>query len=214
VAARAAHHSRPSGVLAIGIDRIDYTKGLPHKLLAIEMLLDSGSVQPDEFRLVQVAVPSRTSIPIYRFLGHQIRETAARINSRFTRTDRQPVVDLVTEQLPPCQIAGLLRAADLAIVTPCRDGMNLVALEFSAINADRPTELILGSGAGAAEHIGDWCEVVDGTDVLAIAATIRMILRRPRPDRLERARHRARAATRLTSRRWTQSFMRTLTSAA
>lgn len=207
----AERHRAPAGVLIVGVDRIDYTKGLLHKLHAIEVLLASGRVAPDDVRFVQIAVPSRTSIPLYAYLGRQMKETAERINADFPRSDGRPVVTMVDEQLAPRQVAGLMRAADIALVTPARDGMNLVALEFAVLNGDRPCELILGHGAGAAEYIGRWCRLVDGTDVNGIADAIGDSIDTGRDEATaDRARQRADAASVLTVERWSRTFLDTV----
>ncbi len=203
----AARHRRVDGTLMVGVDRIDYVKGLTHKLLALELLLDTGRLGADELRLIQILVPSRATIPIYRFLADQIVQIGARINQRFPRRDGRPVVDLVEGQIPPREIAGPMRAADIGLVTPLRDGMNLVALEFSVLNGDRPADLILGRGAGAVDTIGAWSDVVDAGDVLAVASTIVDVVRRGPEDRLARSAKRAAAAAERTSDSWARSLL-------
>ena len=213
VLALAARHRAPSGALVAGVDRIDYTKGLLHKLHAVEVLLARGQVGADDIRFVQVAVPSRTSIPLYRYLARQMEETTARINADFPRRDGRSVVTLIQEQMAPRQVAGLMRAADIGLVTPARDGMNLVALEYAVLNGDRPCELILSRGAGAAEHIGRWCRLVDGTDVNGIADAVAASLAGPDDaGAADRSRRRADAASSLTVGRWSRTFLRRLAS--
>ncbi len=107
------------------------------------------------------------------FLRDQVTEIERRINVAHLRGDGLPVVDIIDEQRSPREVAALYRAADLAIVTPVRDGLNLVAVEYSVINQDRECELILGVGAGAHQTIGSSCISVDGDDVMAIAGSIR-----------------------------------------
>ncbi|NND75573.1 MAG: hypothetical protein HKN44_11265, partial [Ilumatobacter sp.] len=149
VDALARRHGAPGGLLAVGVDRADYTKGLPTKLVAIERLLDDGRLHPDEFRLVQIATRTRAGIGAYDEMLAEIRRSAARVNEAHRRSDGEPVVRLITEPHPPREVAALMRASDMALVTPIRDGMNLVAFEYAALNADRPTALVLGQGAGA-----------------------------------------------------------------
>ena len=207
----AERHRSASGVLVAGVDRVDYTKGLLHKLHAVEVLLARGEIGPDDLRFVQVAVPSRTSIPLYRYLGRQMDETTARINADFPRRDGRPVVTLIREQMSPRQVAGLMRAADIGLVTPACDGMNLVALEYAVLNGDRPCELILSRGAGAADHIGRWCRLVDGTDVNGIADAIAAgVSASDRTEAADRSRRRAAAATSLTVGRWSRTFLERL----
>ncbi len=212
VNALAARHRRVHGLLAVGVDRLDYTKGIVHKLLAIESLLDSGALDPDAFRLIQVAVPTRTGVPAYGLLRRQVRELASRINAAHPRHDAIAVVEIVNEQRSPREIAALYRAADLALVTPVRDGMNLVAVEFSVVNHDRGGELVLGKGAGAADSIGPYCTLVDATDVSSIATAI---LETVRTNGLSApAGSRGRAALSLTSDRWATACLQLLSAAS
>lgn len=204
----AERHRQPSGVLVVGVDRIDYTKGLLHKLHAIEVILGRGDVGPDDIRFVQIAVPSRTSIPVYAYLAQQMKGTAERINAEFPRSDGRPVVTLVDEQQSPREVAGLMRAGDIALITPARDGMNLVALEYAVLNGDRSCEVVLSRGAGAAEHIGPWCELVDGMDVNAIAGALASVVPTcASASSADRSRRRAVAAARLTADRWSRTFV-------
>ncbi len=197
--------------LAVGIDRIDYTKGLIPKMLAISTLLDSGALAADTFRLIQVAVPSRTTIPAYRCLQDDLTRVVAKINNRHGRTDRRPVIELRFEQHSSRGLAAILLAADLAIVTPLTDGMNLVALEAATINAHRPFEMVLSRGAGAAEHLGQWCDLVDGGDVRSIARGVQDALARVHMQTIANAHGRSaargRAAAQLTTQRWVGNFM-------
>jgi trehalose-6-phosphate synthase len=214
VVALADRHRAPSGVLVAGVDRVDYTKGLLHKLHAVEVLLARGQVGSNDVRFVQIAVPSRTSIPLYGYLRRQMEEAVERINADFPRDDGRPVVTLIQEQLAPRQVAGLMRAADIALVTPARDGMNLVALEFAIINGDRPCELILSRGTGAADHIGRWCRLVDGTDVNGIVDAITgSIAACGTSESADRARRRAAAASALTTEQWSRTFLEHLLTA-
>ncbi|MEQ8842078.1 MAG: trehalose-6-phosphate synthase [Acidimicrobiales bacterium] len=194
-------HLAVPGSLVVGVDRLDYTKGIAHKLLAIETLLDNRLVDPDDFRFIQIAVPTRTGVPIYGFVRDQVLEIERRINNGHPRTDGVPVVHVICEQRAPREVAALYRAADVALVTPVCDGLNLVAVEFSVINADRDCELVLSVGAGACETIGHACLTVDGADVISVAAGLRAAIAGP-TDRHERAQQRGVAALALDSRSW------------
>lgn len=204
--------------LAVGIDRIDYTKGLIPKMLAIARLLDSGVLSADSFHLIQVAVPSRTTIPTYQNVRDGLVHVVADINKRNPRADGRPVIDLRFEHHSPRGLAAILLAADLAIVTPLRDGMNLVALEAATINARRPFEMVLSRGAGAAEHLGRWSDLVDGGDVRSIACGIQDALARVHmqasADAHRRSALRGHAAAQLTTRRWVDGFMGALADSA
>lgn len=213
VTALAEREAAADGLLAVGVDRSDYTKGLVPKLEAIEMLLDDGRLDPDGFRLVQIATPTRVGIAAYDEVAARVDGLAKRVNARFSRTDGRRVIDLVSEPRPPREIAALMRASDIALVTPERDGMNLVALEYSAVNADRPTALVLGAGAGVASDLADAADIVDGSDARSIADTL-VSLVDSAPDSAalwsRRARRRCDIASRFTAERWVDEFMSAL----
>lgn len=207
VSALSRLHHRGDGVLAVGVDRLDYTKGVMPKLLALEVLLGSGQLTSDEIRLVQIGSPTRQHVPSYSFLRHAVVAAVERINASFPRGDGLPVVQLFCEQWPAREVAGLMRAADIAVVTPVRDGMNLVAAEFAVVNADRATDMLLGTGANVVEHLGPFCDVVDGRDVLGIAEALRRLVREPSPSRAAQAVRRGDAAARLRSDVWAESCL-------
>jgi trehalose 6-phosphate synthase len=196
------------GLLAVGIDRADYTKGLIAKFLAFETALEHGSISPDDLRLIQVAVPTRSGIAAYDRIVREMTTVAARINERFTRSDGHSVVSVSTEARSPEEVAILMRAADLMLVTPLRDGMNLVALESAVVNADRAVEVILSRGAGAAAYIGAECRLVTGGDVPSIADALESAVHDPSTcdRRGERSRRRGRAAEMLSARRWVGTY--------
>lgn len=197
-------HTVDEGLLAVGVDRADYTKGIVAKLLAFEVALHGELFGPDDLRLLQVATPTRSGIAAYDHVTSEIEEIASRINTAFVRTDGRQVIELERESRSPTEVAGLMRAADVMVITPLRDGMNLVAVESSIVNADRPTDMILSRGAGVAEYIGDHCRLVDGADVLSIADALSAAVHRVPSDRdqRERSARRAEAAARLSSHAW------------
>jgi len=209
VEALASRQRRVAGSLAVGVDRADYTKGVVSKLLAIEICLSRGDFAADDFRLVQVATPTRRGIPAYDLVFQEIRRATQRINADHPRSDGRNVIELHTTPMAPKEVAGLMRAADLALITPVCDGMNLVALEFSVVNEDRGVDVVLGRSAGAASYIGEHCDLVDGNDVLDIARSLADCVTRPRLD-LQRSQRRGHDARRLTTRRWIGDFTRAL----
>lgn len=201
----AAELRRTEGVLAVGVDRMDYTKAIPTRLEAISFLLETGQLDPSALRLIQVATPSRSSIPAYAELDREVRARVLEINSTYPRPDGRPVVELRTHRHSPRELAVLMRAADVAIVNPIRDGMNLVAAEYSIVNGDRPCSLILSRGAGVAEIIGPWSTLIDGGDHLDLAASLLRLARCRETDRWSKERDsqsRAEAASLLGADRW------------
>jgi len=153
-AAMEVWRARTGGVryLGIGIDRCDYTKGIPERLTAVARLLESNPALRGQFSFVQVAVPSRSAIPAYAELRHEIEQKAADINARFGSDDWKPII-LEQRNLPPTEMMALHRLATFCMVTPLHDGMNLVAKEFVASRFDNDGVLILSRFAGAAGEL-------------------------------------------------------------
>jgi len=138
--------------LAVGVDRLDYTKGIGEKCLAVEKLLELHPELVGRFVFVQIAEPSRNTLPAYRALGARLGEIAARINGRFGSGHYQPVVLLETHH-EPADVYRYLRAADVCYVGSLHDGMNLVAKEFVAARDDERGVLVLSRFAGAAREL-------------------------------------------------------------
>ena len=133
----------------LGVDRLDYTKGIPRRLLAYEQLLRDNPWLRGRVSLTQVAVPSRETVPSYQRLRQEVEETVGRINGEHGTAEWTPIRYL-HQSVPPQQLVALYCAADVMLVTPVRDGMNLVAKEFVASRADGDGVLVLSEFAGAA----------------------------------------------------------------
>src|SRR5690606_568088 len=143
----------PSGeAIGLGVDRLDYSKGLPEKFKALEFLWDRYPEFRGRFTFVQVAVPSRTDIEAYDELTQKVERQAWEVNDRFGTENWRPI-HLVKQSLPADRLAVLYRLADLCIVSSLQDGMNLVAKEFVASQVDARGVLLLSSFAGAAEEM-------------------------------------------------------------
>jgi len=138
--------------LGIGIDRLDYTKGVDEKFLAVERLLDLHPKLRERFVFVQIAEPSRVCLPAYRELRSRISGTADRVNRRFGTDGYRPIVLLETHH-EPADVYRFLRAADVCYVGSIHDGMNLVAKEFVCARDDGRGVLILSQFAGAARQL-------------------------------------------------------------
>ncbi len=144
--------------LLVGIDRLDYTKGIPRRLLAFERLLEREPRYRGKVRLVQVAVPSREKVPSYQEYRSQVNELVGRINGASSTVDWIPI-HYVQRPLNEKQVVALYRAADVMLVTPLRDGMNLVAKEFVTSRTDEDGVLVLSEFAGAAAEMGEALQV-------------------------------------------------------
>jgi len=149
---RTGLHLRPADRLIVGVDRMDYTKGLEEKLAAFEQLLVSHPEFIDSVVFVQVAEPSREDLPAYRGLGERVRAAADAINQRFGTDAWRPVVLVETHQHAR-DVYRLLRAADVCYVGSLHDGMNLVAKEFVSARDDERGVLVLSQFAGASREL-------------------------------------------------------------
>jgi trehalose 6-phosphate synthase len=138
-------------VLLLGIDRLDYTKGILHRLNAYGELLDEGRLGPQAV-LVQVASPSRERVEAYRALRDEVERTVSRINGEHAEVGSPPV-HYLHQSFPREEMAALYLAADVMLVTPLRDGMNLVAKEYVACRYDGNGALVLSEFTGAADEL-------------------------------------------------------------
>src|SRR5690606_36592483 len=119
----------------LAIDRLDYTKGLPRRLLAVEHLLENNPHLRGAVALVQIAAPSRDDVPAYETYRHEVEALVGRINGRFGMPGYQPI-HYVSRSFSQEEILALYKEVDVMVVTPLRDGMNLVAKEFIASRKD------------------------------------------------------------------------------
>lgn len=158
----------------LGVDRLDYTKGIYERLLAVERLLDRYPGYRRRVRFTQVMVPSRERVAEYSALKRQLDETVGRINGRFSERGWSPIHYLV-RVLPPEELVPLYRRSDVALVTPLRDGMNLVAKEYVAAQLENDGVLILSEMAGAAEELQE-ALLVNPFDIEAVADALHRAL--------------------------------------
>jgi trehalose-6-phosphate synthase len=162
--------------LLLGVDRLDYTKGIDKRLEAFELVLRRGEIDPEAVRFVQVAVPSREAVADYKDISERVDGLVGRINGVYGGLDG-PVVHYVKSGLAEGDLVPLYRAADVMVVTPMRDGMNLVAKEYVASRYDHTGELILSEFAGAVHELGD-ATIVNPHDVEATADALAGACRR------------------------------------
>jgi trehalose 6-phosphate synthase len=144
----------PDLKLGVGVDRLDYTKGILERFGAVERLLELEPRWIGQFSFLQVAAPSRSSIDEYQNLDARVRAMAARINERFGRNGYQPII-LKIEHHDAAQVYELYRASELCYVSSLHDGMNLVAKEFVAARDDEQGVLILSQFTGAARELAE-----------------------------------------------------------
>ncbi|HYC49480.1 MAG TPA: bifunctional alpha,alpha-trehalose-phosphate synthase (UDP-forming)/trehalose-phosphatase [Gemmatimonadaceae bacterium] len=179
---------RPAGKerLILGIDRLDYSKGIPRRLAAIERLLEDHPEWRRNVRFLQVAVPSRGSVGAYRSFRREVEQLVSRINGRFGTSTWMPI-HYMHQSLDNDDLIALYRAADVMLVTPVRDGMNLVAKEFVACRNDESGTLVLSEFAGAADDLRD-ALIVNPYDIGGVAASIHTALTMDSAERRRRMR--------------------------
>jgi alpha,alpha-trehalose-phosphate synthase [UDP-forming] len=167
--------------LALGVDRLDYTKGIVERLTAIELLLETHPWHRERLTMVQVAAPSRTRIPSYMNLRRDVVAAVDRINQRFQTARWKPII-LIERQLNHEHVERWYRAADLCLVTSLHDGMNLVAKEFLAARDDEDGVLVLSKFTGAAIELRD-ALLVNPYDTMGVAEAIHQGLEMGRAER-------------------------------
>ncbi|HMQ30841.1 MAG TPA: trehalose-6-phosphate synthase [Chloroflexaceae bacterium] len=193
------------GRMVLGVDRLDYTKGIVERLAAFRYLLASEPDLREQITLVQVVVPSRTDIAEYAGLKAEIEQLVGEINGEFTRPGWVPVHYLF-RALAHEELLAYYRAADIALITPLKDGMNLVAKEFSVCNrADGA--LILSEFAGAAEQLRVGALLVNPYDIAGTAGAIHRAAALPRAERRARLRALRRVVSRQDVYAWVDQFL-------
>jgi trehalose 6-phosphate synthase len=176
----------PEHKLGVGVDRLDYTKGIMERFRAIERLLELNPEWVGRFTFVQVAAPTRAGIEEYQHHEAQVRAMAARINSRFECQAPPPIV-LKVEHHDPRQVYEYFRAADLCFVSSLHDGMNLVGKEFVAARDDERGVLILSQFTGAARELPE-ALIVNPYDADQCAAALHLALTMPAAEQRDRMR--------------------------
>ena len=179
---RAPSPERPQIIL--GVDRLDYTKGIPQRLLTLEHLLERHPSLRGKVALVQISAPSRTRVPEYIQERERVDQLVGRINGRFSEADWAPVHYLYRSYSQP-ELARFYREADVCLVTPLRDGMNLVAMEFVASQGPEPGVLVLSRFCGAAETMPE-AVAVNPYDIEATAEALYGALTMPLAERRRR----------------------------
>ena len=195
--------------LIIGVDRLDYSKGIDHRLLAYERFLKNNPAYHNKVTYLQITPKSRSDVPEYAEMQRQVAETAGRINGAFGHLDWTPI-RYINRTIKRTTLAGLYRLSDVGLVTPLRDGMNLVAKEFvAAQDADDPGVLVLSRFAGAAREL-DQAILVNPYDLESTGNAIARALSMRREDRV--ARWRAMFGTLLDNdvSRWADCFLSVL----
>ncbi|MDR3738660.1 MAG: trehalose-6-phosphate synthase [Terracidiphilus sp.] len=193
-------------VLAVGVDRLDYTKGIVERLLAMEHLLEAHPWHRERLTLVQIAAPSRTRIPAYDELHRRVNAEVERINARFQTSHWRPIV-LIERQCSHAEVDRWYRAAELCLVTSLHDGMNLVAKEYVASRGDENGVLILSRFTGAAVELRD-ALVVNPYNTGGVAEAMHRGLEMDREERRERMQRMRRQVMEHNIYRWAANVLR------
>ena len=195
--------------LMLGVDRLDYSKGLVERFTAYQQFLDTFADNVGKITYIQIAPLSRTDVRAYADIRKSLEQAAGRTNGRFGDTDWTPIRYL-NRNFPHSTLMGFLRASNVALVTPLRDGMNLVAKEFvAAQDATDPGVLILSSLAGAARELTA-AVLVNPYDTRGVAHAIQAALTMPLPERRERYSAMLDVIQRNDIRAWSRRFVQAL----
>jgi trehalose 6-phosphate synthase len=195
-------------IMMLGVDRLDYTKGIRHRIKAYGELLQDGRLDVEHCTLVQVASPSRENVGAYQDLREHVEGLVGRINGEFGELGHS-AIHYLHHSYPPDEMAALYLAADVMLVTSLRDGMNLVAKEYIAARRDLGGVLVLSEFTGAADELGQALLInphdIDGTKT----AVMRAIGMEPR-ERRRRMRALRRRVVELDVQRWAEDFLSAL----
>ncbi|HEY3617225.1 MAG TPA: trehalose-6-phosphate synthase [Candidatus Sulfotelmatobacter sp.] len=191
--------------LGVGVDRLDYTKGILERFLALERFFEKYPRYQGQFTFVQIGAPSRSHLKRYHDLEAEVEAEAARINWRFQRDKWKPIV-LLNRQHSHKEIEPYYKAADLCLVTSLHDGMNLVSKEFVAARADESGVLILSIFTGAARELRDALQV-NPYDIDQTAEAIRVALEMDPEEKQARMQHMQRVIREHNIYRWAGSFV-------
>lgn len=170
--------------IVLGVDRLDYTKGIPRRLLAIERLLERSPAMRERLHYIQVAVPTRDGVDAYLDYRRAVNEHVGRINGAYGQPSAVPI-HLLHRGVPFEELVALYRAADVMVVTPIRDGMNLVAKEYCASRHDGAGALVLSELAGAAQELTD-ALIVNPYDIGEVASAIQRAIEMPPEESAQR----------------------------
>ena len=213
---RAAHRLRDSLVgrdLIIGVDRLDYSKGLPRRFEAFRALLDHWPDRRGRVSFMQIAPPTREDVADYQEIRHQLESLAGAINGEFADIDWVPLRYL-NKSVPRKTLLGFYRSARVGLVTPMRDGMNLVAKEYAAAQDPQdPGVLVLSEFAGAAEEL-ETALIVNPFDVEGVAEALERALTMPVEERRDRHAAMMRVLRRNDIGHWRRRFVAALEGAA
>jgi trehalose 6-phosphate synthase/phosphatase len=200
------HEKFPKHKLVLGIDRLDYTKGIPQRLEAFEVLLEKHPELHTRISLIQVVVPSRMGVPEYQEMKRELDELVGRINGDFTVLGWVPI-HYIFGTLTPVELVAHYRSCEIALITPLNDGMNLVAKEYCASCIDNRGVLVLSEFAGAARQLKKGAILANPYDTEGTAEAIYRAFTMSDEEKERRMRYLRGQVRRHDVFRWVSSFL-------
>ncbi|AXQ27368.1 alpha,alpha-trehalose-phosphate synthase (UDP-forming) [Solimonas sp. K1W22B-7] len=201
--------NRKDRTVIVGVDRLDYTKGIPERFRSMECLLDRYPDTHGQVELLQIAPTSRGEVPEYMAIRRELEQIAGNINGRYAQLDWEPI-RYINRPLGRRQLAGIYRASQIGLVTPLRDGMNLVAKEYvAAQNPADPGVLVLSRFAGSAQQM-QAALIVNPYDNTAVADALQTARYMPLEERRQRHAELMRGLLRDDADAWRESFLEEL----
>jgi trehalose-6-phosphate synthase len=197
--------------IMLGVDRLDYTKGIGHRLKAFGELLAEGRLRVEDVTLVQVASPSRERVEAYQQLRDEIELTVGRINGDYGTISHQ-AVSYLHHGFPREEMAALYLAADVMLVTALRDGMNLVAKEYVAARSDLDGVLVLSEFTGSADELKA-ALLINPHDIDGLKDAILRAVQMPHPERRKRMKSLRKRVQENDVNHWADSFLAALRAA-
>ncbi|MGQ8336362.1 bifunctional alpha,alpha-trehalose-phosphate synthase (UDP-forming)/trehalose-phosphatase [Sunxiuqinia sp. A32] len=201
-------HLSPDRKLILSIDRLDYTKGIPNRIRAFESFLEKYPQFQNEVTLIMLVVPSRDSVEQYRLLKSEVDELVGRINGRFGSVNYTPVWYFY-RSLPFENLIELYSTCDVALITPVRDGMNLVAKEYIASRVNQSGVIIISEMAGVAQEMGE-AIVINPNNEEQIADSIYQALTMPMEEQKSRMNFLQKRIKRYDVFKWSSEFLKSL----
>lgn len=194
--------------LIISIDRLDYSKGINQRLQAYQLFLEQHPELRGKVTMIQLVVPSRDSVPKYKELKEEMNRMVSEINGRFSTLGWQPIQHFY-RSFPIHLLSALYKAADIALVTPMRDGMNLVSKEFIASKTDHKGVLILSEMAGASRELTE-AIIINPNDIWDFADKIYQALQMPEAEQKRRMAAMQQIVSKFDIFTWVKNFMEKL----
>ncbi|MCU1292813.1 MAG: Alpha,alpha-trehalose-phosphate synthase [Bryobacterales bacterium] len=191
--------------IVLGMDRLDYTKGIPERLRAFGLFLREYPEHRRKVVFYQIVVPSRETIPEYQGLKEEVEQLVTRVNGEFSEPGWTPIT-YMHRSVPKHELLALYRAADVAVVTPLKDGMNLVAKEYCAARVDGGGTLVLSEFAGAAPEMRGMALMVNPYDETGVARALHQALVMTPQEQKRRMRHLRRHISRFDLNWWRDQF--------